>query len=45
MKVIAAMSENHAIGLNGKIHWKCSEDFKWFKEFPEGNGVSFRQQT
>ena len=33
MKAILAMSENRAIGLNGKIPWHVSADFKWFKEF------------
>lgn len=27
------MSENRCIGLNGTLPWKCSGDFKWFKEF------------
>ena len=29
--LIAAIGENYALGLNGKLPWHLPEDFKWFK--------------
>lgn len=29
--LIAAIGENYAIGMNGKLPWHLPEDFKWFK--------------
>ena len=45
MKAIIAMSENRAIGLNGKIPWHVSADFKWFKEFTMGKTLIVGRTT
>ena len=42
---IMAMSENRCIGLNGKLPWKVSGDFKWFKEFTMGKTVIVGRKT
>ena len=36
--VIAAMSRNRGIGLQGKIPWYCRKDMKYFKKLTIGKG-------
>jgi dihydrofolate reductase len=36
--VIAAMSINRGIGLEGKIQWHCRKDMKYFKRLTIGKG-------
>jgi dihydrofolate reductase len=36
--VIAAMSKNRGIGLEGKIPWRCRKDMKYFKKLTIGKG-------
>lgn len=36
--VIAAMSRNRGIGLEGKIPWYCRKDMKYFKKLTIGKG-------
>lgn len=46
MKAIAAMAENRAIGINGKLPWpSIKEDFKWFKEFTMGKTLVVGRKT
>lgn len=46
MKAIAAMSENRALGKDGKLPWpNIKEDFKWFKEFTMGQILIVGRKT
>lgn len=45
MKAIVAMSENRAIGLDGKIPWHLSEDLKFFKRTTLGHIVVMGRKT
>lgn len=45
MKAIAAMSQNRVIGRDGKIPWRLSEDFKWFKQCTSGQVVLMGRKT
>ena len=40
-----AMSENRCIGLNGKLPFHSSGDFKWFKEFTMGKTLIVGRKT
>lgn len=42
---IAAMSENRAIGKEGKIPWYLPEDFKHFKETTAGSPIIMGRKT
>jgi len=42
---IMAMSENRCIGLNGKLPFHSSGDFKWFKEFTMGKTLIVGRKT
>jgi dihydrofolate reductase len=44
-QAIAAMSLNRVIGAGGKIPWRLSEDFKWFKKMTMGNVVVMGRRT
>jgi dihydrofolate reductase len=39
ISIIVAHDKNNGIGLNGKIPWYISEDFKWFKRHTIGKIV------
>lgn len=43
--IIAAVSENGAIGKNGEIPWNIPEDMKHFKETTMGNPVIMGRKT
>jgi dihydrofolate reductase len=45
MKAILAMSKNRCIGKEGKLPWKYSDDFKWFKEFTMGHTLIVGRKT
>jgi dihydrofolate reductase len=45
VKAIMAMSENRCIGLNGKLPFHSSGDFKWFKEFTMGKTLIVGRKT
>jgi len=38
MKAIIALNNKNYIGRDGKMMWKCSEDFKHFKNLTKGEG-------
>src|ERR1700683_3269792 len=42
---IAAMSENRAIGHQGKIPWHLAEDFQWFKHKTMGGTLIMGRKT
>ena len=42
---IAAMSENRAIGYQGKIPWHLAEDFQWFKHKTMGGTLVMGRKT
>jgi dihydrofolate reductase len=42
---IAAMSENRAIGHQGKIPWHLPEDFQWFKHKTMGGTLIMGRKT
>lgn len=42
---IAAMSENRAIGKEGKIPWYLPEDWKHFKETTAGSPIIMGRKT
>ena len=44
-KAIAAMSENRAIGNQGKIPWHLPEDFKWVKQCTKGQAIAMGRKT
>ena len=43
--IIAAVSENNAIGKNGDIPWDIPEDMKHFKDTTKGNPVIMGRKT
>lgn len=43
--IIAAMGENRAIGLRGKIPWHLATDFKRFKELTMGHPIIEGRKT
>lgn len=43
--LIAAVSENNVIGLNGNIPWKIPEDMKRFKELTMGHPIIMGRKT
>lgn len=43
--LIAAVSENYVIGLNGTIPWRIPEDMKRFKELTIGHPVIMGRKT
>lgn len=45
ISLIAALSENHAIGKNGKIPWHISEDFARFKQITLGHPIIMGRKT
>lgn len=45
ISIIAAVSENNVIGLNGKMPWLIKNDLKRFKELTMGNCVIMGRKT
>lgn len=45
LHIIAAMTKNRVIGLNGKLPWSLPEDMKLFKELTTGNTVIMGKNT
>ena len=45
ISLIAALSENRAIGKNGKIPWHLSDDFRRFKERTTGHAIIMGRKT
>lgn len=45
VNIIAAVSENNVIGLNGKLPWNIKEDMEFFKNTTMGNVVIFGRKT
>lgn len=43
--IIAAISENNVIGIEGKLPWKIPEDMKHFKTLTSGNTVLMGRKT
>lgn len=43
--LIAALSDNHVIGHDGKIPWRLPEDMKLFKRLTTGNTVVMGRKT
>lgn len=42
---IAAVAENYAIGLEGKMQWSLSNDFKRFKQLTMGHNIIMGRKT
>jgi dihydrofolate reductase len=42
---IAAMSENRAIGYQGKLPWRLPDDFRWFKHKTMGGTLVMGRKT
>jgi dihydrofolate reductase len=45
MEIIAALSDNNAIGLNNDLLWHIPEDMRHFKELTTGNTVIMGRKT
>ena len=45
MKAIVAMDLNRVIGYKGKIPWKISADFQWFKSMTMGKFLVMGNNT
>ena len=45
LTIIAAISENNAIGYQGKIPWHIPEDLKRFKQLTTGNTIMMGRKT
>ena len=45
LSIIVAVAQNYAIGLNNKLLWHISEDFKWFKSKTTGSTVIMGKNT
>lgn len=45
ISLIAALSENHAIGKDGKIPWYIPEDFAHFKQITLGHPIIMGRKT
>lgn len=45
ISMIAAIGENHALGLKGKLPWHLPADFKWFKEKTMGHPIIMGRKT
>ncbi len=43
--LIAAVSENGVIGVNGDMPWRLSEDLKWFKKNTLGKPIIMGRKT
>ncbi|MFA6391161.1 MAG: dihydrofolate reductase [Patescibacteria group bacterium] len=45
INIICALSENHAIGRNGKLLWSIPEDLARFKEITTGHPIIMGRKT
>ncbi len=45
ISIIAAMSKNHVIGVNGKLPWHLPDDLKWFKQNTIGKPIIMGKNT
>lgn len=45
LTIIAAISENNVIGINGKLPWKIPEDLHRFKRLTIGNTIIMGRKT
>lgn len=45
INIICALSENHAIGMNGRLLWNIPEDLKRFKKITTGHPVIMGRKT
>jgi dihydrofolate reductase len=45
LTIIAAISENNIIGVNGKLPWRIKEDMKRFKELTTNHSVIMGRKT
>ena len=45
ISLIAAISKNYVLGMNGKMPWHLPEDFAWFKQQTIGKPVILGRKT